>query len=95
MLEINKKKALIKTAKHIHDAAYDGKLIPYDTGYLSEQSPVFRSQNDTAVIGYDVDYAQYVWLKNKTGVPEWTFKAFEQHKSEILHEFFSSLFKGF
>lgn len=93
-MELGKKRALIKTAKLIHDLSNNDKNIPVYTGYLSTESPVFKSQNDNAIISYETDYAQYVWEKNVTGVPHWSFKTFETHKKQILHEFFEDMMKG-
>lgn len=93
-LATRKTTALTKLAFDLHKTSQDNGSIPYDTGYLSNESGSVTTVGDKVKIAYNTDYAEYVWKQNKTGKPEWTLKDFEENKNELLRQFYEDLMHG-
>lgn len=93
-IHINRKMAVVKTAHLIHKRSAEG-FIPVWTGYLRDKSgSVTLKSLDTCTIAYNTHYASIVWYANKSGVPKWTFRAFEHNRIEILNTYAETLIKG-
>lgn len=69
-------------------------FTPYYTGFLQRSWSVPIQFNEV-IIEYNTKYAEYVWEENKSGVPYWAIKTFEQDKYELLREYAGDLFRKY
>jgi len=84
-------KAIIKLSEDVHKEAVpmitqellkdSNVLAPLDTGTL-KNSGVADSDLEKGTIQWLVSYAKKVWETNRTGVPKWGIKAFDNNHNK-------------